>query len=541
MVSLKSGDKRMEWCIIALLFALGLLFRLPMIETHPPGLWYDEAIDGLDALSLHENPFQIFFTTENHPREPMFMYIIAMVFLLVKPTVFTLRGVSALIGAACVPALYGLVRIATQKKRLALIAALLLLTSRWHIHHSRLAHRGILLPLWLCLSFGACFYALNKRRIIFFIIAGIVFGLGFYTHLSFRLAPVILIFPLIHLLRKNVLTWRGDKDKFAAFIGATFLTFLPLGIDYIQHPFHFSGRMGQISPFAQGSGTGILLILRNIWASLLMFNFRGDNNPLLNIPGMPVFHPLASIFFFWGIYHCLRHARRDVFAFLLFPWMGIMLLNTIFSTEAPHFGRSLGAFVPAVIITAIGLSECYEWLEDFLRRRRAIILFSALFLIIAGWDMYLYYGLYRGDIRLWYRTNAAWVEVARKIKNYELQITNYKLSKIYFYLPGDIYHHPSVRFITLDVPHDIMRPMAFPEALTGRKGEPPCDHLLLVTFLNDLYPILKKEIPSGSINAEFPTPEGDTWALFYLIPREALLKENPAKMLLTKYTFETNK
>ena len=541
LVSLKWCNKRMEWFIIALLFALGLFFRLPTIETHPPGLWYDEAINGLDALSLHANPFQIFFTTEEHPREPMFMYIIAMVFLLVKPTIFTLRGVSVLIGAACVPALYGLVRIATQNKRFALIAALLLLTSRWHIHHSRLALRGILVPLWLCLSFVAYFYALKKRRIIYYIIAGIIFGLGFYTHIAFRLAPVILIFPLIWLIRKNVLTWRGDKDKIAAFIGAAILIFFPLGIDYIKHPFHFSGRIDQISPFSQGVGTGILLILKNIWSSLLMFNFRGDKNPLLNMPGMPVFNPLASVFFFWGIYYCLRRARRDLLAFFLFPWLGIMLLNTILSTEAPHFGRSLGAFVPAVIITAAGLSQCLEWLEDFLRRRRAIIIFSALLLIIAGWDLYLYYGLYKGDARLWYRSNAAWTDVAKTIKNYELRITNAKLQQVYFYLPRDIYYHPSVRFITLDVSRDVIRPMAFPEALTGRKGDPPRNHLLLATYLNSLYPILEKEIANGRINTEIRTPERQTWALFYLIPKEALLNENQAKTLLTRYAFETNK
>lgn len=541
MLMNKSNERWKDWIIAAVLLALALAVRLPLIDVHPPGLWYDEAIDGLDGLSLHQNPFQIFFTTEDHPREPMFMYIIGFVFLFVKPTVFTLRGTSALIGAAAVPALYLLICAALKNRRLALIAALLLLTSRWHIHHSRLAHRGILLPLWMCLTFWGVFWAARKNRRSAWMLAGIIFGLGFYTHLSFRLAPLIFAIPMFWLWRKREI----NKGQLFAFIAAAFVVFLPLGIDYVRHPFHFWGRMDQVSPFEKGVAAGARLILHNIGAALLMFNYRGDANPLLNIPGMPLLNPLASLFFFWGIYLSVRRARRDAFYLSLFPWLALMLLNTILSPDAPHFGRSLGAFVPAVIFTSVGVAESFEWLQDFLRLRRAVIITALILAAISAWDLYLYFGLYQGDPRLWHRTNAAWVEVAREIKNYELRIMNdekrEKREGAVYYLPGDIYHHASVRFITLGVPKDVMRPMAFPEALSGRRGEPPREHLLLATVFNNLYSILSVEVSEGKVEREFQAPEGNTWGLLYRIPRESLLSQEKADSLNKKYSFDLNR
>ena len=539
MLMHETNQRWKEFAFLILLFAIALAARLPLIDSHPPGLWYDEAIDGLDGLSLHQNPFQIFFTTEEHPREPMFMYIIGFVFLFLKPTVFTLRGTSALIGAAAVPALYLLLRIGVKNKRLALIGALLLLASRWHIHHSRLAHRGILLPLWMCLTICGMFWAARKNRFSAWILAGVILGLGFYTHLSFRLAPAILAVPLIWF-------WRRREIKMGqafAFIAAASIVFLPLGIDYLRNPFHFWGRMDQISPFEKGVGAGLRMIIHNIWMSLLMFNFHGDENPLLNIPGMPLLNPLGSLFFFWGIYLCAKRAMRDVFYLTLFPWIGLMLLNTILSPEAPHFGRSLGAFVPAVIFMAVGVAESFEWLQDFLRLKRAVIIITFILAAISAWDIYLYFGLYRGDPRLWHRTNAAWVDAAREIKNYELRIMNNKsgggAKGAVFYLPKDIYYHASVRFITLDVPKGAMKPMEFPDALAGRKGELPRDHFLLATVFNNLYQILSVEIPNGEIWREFRAPEGNTWGIFYRVPQNSLLSQEKAAGLMKKYSFES--
>jgi 4-amino-4-deoxy-L-arabinose transferase-like glycosyltransferase len=537
-----------DWLVYLFLFLAALAVRLPLVDVHPPGLWYDEAVDALDGLSVLGNAgkypgklenagWPVFFDTEEHPREPMFMYLLGFVFLFVKPTVFSLRGVSAVCGALGVPALYGLVLSATKNRRLALFAALSLLTMRWQIHHSRIGLRVILFTLWLTLSFWAVFAAIEKQRIKNFIKAGIIFGLGFYTHLSFRFAPLILVVMGIILFNQGALQWKKDRAKILVFVLTSLLVFLPLGMDYIRHPFHFSGRLKEVGLFENGFASGLGHIFRNVISTLLMFSFRGDNNPFLNIPGYPVFTPLASVFFYLGIAICVMRIMRKkdvLFPATLFAWMGFMLVGTILSSEAPHFSRSLGASIPAAIFVGYGLAEALEWFTDFFRIQRAVFLIIIIWLGISIWDLSLYFGLYRGNPQLWHRTNAAWVEVARTIA-YLTQ------EDLIVYLPGDIYRHASVRYLTLDVPGEQLRNTRFPECISGGAGSKDRDHVILATIYNKLDGLLKKEIPSGRYIQSFRTPEGYVWAVFYRISKTDLLPLNRAEEVFKQYSPETER
>lgn len=534
----------MEIEIAVFLFVAALLFRLPFLETHPPGLWYDEAINGLDGLSvignivkvpdrIPVNGFPVFFTTENHPREPMYMYLVGILFLFLKPNIFSLRLASILIGALTVPLVYRLVRSSGNTRRLAFIAAIALLGMRWHIHNSRLALRVILLPFWIGLSFLVFFEAVKRRGKIFYILAGFVFGLGFYTHLSFRLAPFILGIYVFFLFRKEILVWKRDRKNLTLFCIAAAIAFLPLGIDYLKNPFHLFGRMKEVSLFENGMASGFYLILKNIYSVLLMFSFKGDQNPFLNIPGMPVLNPLGSLFFYWGIYLCIKKIREP-FCIMLFSWLFFMLLGTILSTEAPHFGRSFGACIPATVFMGFGLIECYEWTFDFFRKKRAILALGIILLFITVWDISLYYGKYRSDPRLWYRTNASWTEVAEKTS--ELANDGIKV-----YLPGDMYRHPTVQFITIGAPAELINKIAFPEALSGEKVSEERDHAVLATQFNMLEPIMKREIPFGKNFAVFRYPEGKPWAIFYYIPRSSLLPSNQSEEIFRRFQPDTER
>ncbi|MBN1902074.1 glycosyltransferase family 39 protein [Candidatus Sumerlaeota bacterium] len=538
-------ERKIEYALVIFLFLFALALRLPFIHRHPPGLWYDEAINGLDGLSVIGNivktpgkipvhGFPIFFTTQGHPREPMFMYLVGLVFLFLKPTLFSLKLPGLLIGAMTVPLVYLLVKGSANNRRLAFLAALSLLGMRWHIHNSRLALRAILLPFWMGLSFFTFFEAVKKQGKVRYLVSGIVFGLGFYTHLSFRFAPFILGICLIHLFRREILVWKKDRKNLSLFLLAGFLVFLPLGIDYIRNPFHFFGRLKEVSLFENGVASGFRMILKNIVSTLLMFSFRGDRNPYLNIPGAPVLTPLASLFFYGGIYLCLRRIREP-FSILVFSWIAFMLSGTILSTEAPHFGRSFGACVPTAIFTGFGLNECYEWIYDFFRKKRAAFITGSLWFIIASCDLGLYYGKeYRSDARLWYRTNAGWTEAARK---------TVKLAEqgVRVFLPGDLYRHPTVQYVTLGVSDDLVRKISIPEALSGAPDWEKRDHAILATQFNMMDSLLQKEIPSVEILSIFRNPEGKPWAIFYLLSRSSLLPIKQSEEILKRYQPDTER
>lgn len=520
--------KKRELLTCLFLFIAALIPRLVLLDVHPPGLWYDEAINGLDALSMIKDGPKIFFTTENHPREPLYMYFIAFFYLFLPPTIFVLRAVSGILGALTIPAVYGLIRRISRDRKLALVSAIILLFMRWHIHHSRLALRAVLVPLWFTLVLWAFCTAVDRKSKKRWALAGVIFGLGSYTHLAFRFAPFVFLFPLIYYLKKGMLQFKRDSHLFGIFLLSAFLVFLPLGIDYLLHPFHFFGRMKEVSLFGEGIASGISTIVNNVVAVILMFSFKGDQNPLLNLPGAPVFHPLYSVFFYLGVITCIVRFRRSVLPIMMFSWMTIMFLPTILSSGAPHFARSLGASVPAAVFVSVGIVESYEWFYDFFRNKAAVLITVIVIIVGSSWNIHLYFMRYRGNMNLWNRSNAAWVQCGRKA----LSISE---EGNVVYLPTDMYYHPSVKYVMLNKKSRLVCPLSFPECLTDQFPETAMDHVILTTSLNRLLPLLKKEIPSGVVISVAETPEGMQYGWFYLIPERDLMTKEEAASFTNRY------
>ncbi|HLZ09250.1 MAG TPA: hypothetical protein VKT80_11715, partial [Chloroflexota bacterium] len=83
-----------SWDILAaaaiLLFAAAV--RLIDIDWLPPGLFQDEAVNGVNVFTILAGHFQIYYGE----REPLFMYAMALVSLALNPTPVALRVTAGL-------------------------------------------------------------------------------------------------------------------------------------------------------------------------------------------------------------------------------------------------------------------------------------------------------------------------------------------------------------------------------------------------------------------------------------------------------------
>ena len=98
---------RAGWLILAGLTAVAVAMRFYRLGDLPAGLHYDEAFNGLDALSLLETPltdWPVFFDG-NSGREPLFIWLSGIAHALFGPSIRTARFVSTLSGALLLPAL----------------------------------------------------------------------------------------------------------------------------------------------------------------------------------------------------------------------------------------------------------------------------------------------------------------------------------------------------------------------------------------------------------------------------------------------------
>jgi 4-amino-4-deoxy-L-arabinose transferase-like glycosyltransferase len=274
---------------------------------------------------------------------------------------------------------------------IALLASFFLAASFWHINFSRISFRAILTPFFLVWSFyflWKLMAAKNKNfnslslnfslrekfarphlelKFLFFAaFAGLLFGLGFHTYISFRVAPLLLIIPFI-------LMWRAGQKKFIfVFLLFAFIIALPLGIYFLKNPQDFFGRASQVSIFSSQAPLHDLGL--NIIKTFGMFFVRGDYNWRHNFSGAPeLWWPTGFLFLlgiFIGIKNLIQNSKFKIQNSFLFSWLIIMLIPTIISNEGiPHALRSLSVVPAVMIFAALGLEEIIKKVSDWLRKK----------------------------------------------------------------------------------------------------------------------------------------------------------------------------
>lgn len=275
---------------LLIILAIAAFFRLWQLDLIPPGLWPDEAINANTALRiLDTGKFQVFYP-ENQGREGLFFLLISFAFSIFGISIWSFKIVSALTGILTVLGIYLLAK-ELFSRQVALLSSFFLAISFWHINFSRIGFRAILLPLVLTFSFYFFFRGLRTKRFADFIFCGLIFGLGFYTYISFRLATMLLAFALIFWFSVAVKEKWGTK--FISFAGslllAVFIVGLPLGIYFLENPEQFLSRALGVSVFEQESP--VKSFFQSLGKHLMMFNFSGDRNLRHNLSG---FSPIVS-------------------------------------------------------------------------------------------------------------------------------------------------------------------------------------------------------------------------------------------------------
>lgn len=130
--------------LLIIIFLLALLLRTVQLNSFPKGLHSDEARIAWNALSILKTgaddkgqKFSLYYDTFGDYRPTGIFYFTIPSLLVFDRTEFAVRFPSALFGALTVFPLYLLVKQLTRSQNLALLSALLLTISPWHIQVSR--------------------------------------------------------------------------------------------------------------------------------------------------------------------------------------------------------------------------------------------------------------------------------------------------------------------------------------------------------------------------------------------------------------------
>jgi len=356
---------------LLLAVALAAALRFWALGRIPPGLYHDEAFNGLDALGVLEGERPLFFEA-NNGREPLFIYLVALSVAVLGRSPGAIRIMAAFLGTLTIPATYLMAR-AMFNRRIGLLAATVAGLTLWHVNLSRIGFRAVAMPLLVALALWQLWLGLKDGHRRHFLAGGLAYGLTFYTYLAARFTIVALAAFGLYLI--SVGSWRSETRAFSRFGGwshgalifvlATLVVSAPLMVYVAGHGDAFLGRVGQVSVFNPAINEGDFwgTLFRHVGRTLLMFTHRGDFIPRHNVPLRPVFDPVLSAFFLLGLILCFFRFRQGAEHAFVLIWLAIMLLPTILAEGAPHFLRSVGILPVAFVVPAIGLDFLWRLLE----------------------------------------------------------------------------------------------------------------------------------------------------------------------------------
>lgn len=407
------------WVLFAVTVLLGAVLRFYRLGTLPPGLYHDEAFNGMDAWRVLEGERPIFFEA-NNGREPLFLYGMAAALALLGRTPYAVRVTAAVLGTLTVPATFLMAR-ALFGARVGLWSALLIAVAPWPINLSRIGLRAVSMPLVTAL--GLWFWWAGRRqvrwrRIVGWVLGGTLLGLSLYTYTAARLVLVAVagfVLFQVWVSRERMGRWEVLCLALAALVAM-----MPLTAYWITHPGSSLGRSSQVSILNPEINHGDLfgLLTRNVIRAAGLFTFRGDSIPRHNVPLRPLFDPLTSAFFLLGGLLSVGRARRDGASALALIWTGVMLLPTILAEDCPHFLRAVGVLPMAAVYPALGL----EWASQRLAQRgpawASKTMIGVVLAVASLWGSYDYLSRHGGTPDLAYPFEAELVQEAVEINRF---------------------------------------------------------------------------------------------------------------------------
>lgn len=433
---------------------IGFFLRFYQLGTNPPSLTWDEASWGYNAYSLlltGKDEFGRFLPVDylesfGDFKPPVYAYLSVVPVAVFGLNEFSTRLASAFFGSLTVLITYFLVKniffSSSRKEKYALLSALLLALSPWHINLSRAAFEANVATFFLITGIWLFLAGIQKNR-WFLSFSAVSFVLSFYTFNTSRVVAPLLGIALVVFFSKDIRRhWR--KSVVAAIVGIVILS--PL------LPFLFSPnvqlRYKEVNIF---SDPGPVVIANeqishnnNVWWSKILDNRRvfyvreyikhyfdnldpsflfikGDGNPKFSTQRVGQMYLFDVPFLIIGILFLFR--KREGYWYLLPLWFLIGIIPAATARETPHALRIETVLPVPQILVAYGVFQALEVIAKLhIMHKRyvmgGIIGTSLLFLVLNVsyylHDYYTHYPKsYSGEWQYGYKDALSYTEAMR--------------------------------------------------------------------------------------------------------------------------------
>lgn len=464
----------LNWKILLILIIiLATILRFYQLSSNPPSLTWDEAAWGYNAYSLGLNgkdefgrflPID-FLESFGDFKPPMYAYLDIIPVKLFGLNEFATRFPSAFFGTLTVLLTFFLVKrifyTSKQKENYALISALILAISPWHILLSRAAFEANVATFFIVFGVWAFLAGVQNKK-WYLIISSVSFTLSMYAFNTARIVSPLLVLVLAIAFRREL--WAIKRETAVAVI-LGLLIFLPT-FGFLLTP-QASLRFKEVNIFSnlqiiktanqQIANDGNALWSKIIHNRRLLYtaeyikryfdnlnpNFlfiKGDGNPKFSTQDVGQMYIWDIIFFVGGILLLIR--KKEGNWWLIPLWLIIGIIPAATARETPHALRIETALPTFQIITAYGIVLFIRKISNIKHKILNIqikyLIFSLTFLFLIFNFLYFYRNYfnhypyeYSGEWQYGYKESIEYVKSIEKNYDY-VQITN-ALGRPYIY------------------------------------------------------------------------------------------------------------
>jgi 4-amino-4-deoxy-L-arabinose transferase-like glycosyltransferase len=527
---------RFFWLLVLTLL-LAAFLRLWQLGALPPGLHYDEAADTIIAQQIARGESTPIFVAAYTGKEVLFFYWAALWMKFIGPTAFAMRLAAALLGVLTVAATYWTVRelFAAPHSRhgrgagsegVALLAAVFIATSFWHVLMSRLGFRSIGEPFIQALALAALFRGLRLNRWGWIIAGGALTGLNLYTYLAARLFPAAVAAVFFFLIAFDRGQRKRRAKQFLVVALTALIVFAPLGVYFLNHPDTFFTRIQQVAPRGdQAAG-----LLENAGRALGMFFLSGDPYIRFNLPYRPLFSVVWGVLFVIGLIVALigvprgKTIWRKTAYFSVIALTLIMLLPTALAVNeiTPSNLRAIGLMPLVFVFPALGLwwlaktvwtrmnADRHGFIPNRQRRYVNLIVAGALLLgtVETTWN---YFRVYAAEPELYVQSDGDLADIARWLEAHDTGGEPVYLAALH-------YRHPTVA--ALSERYGELKWIAGKRGIVLPNGP---GYLFFARLGLPDEQWLQKVLPDAALIAKPLAPDGETnYRLYHLAAQPAI-------------------
>jgi len=396
--------------LLPLILFLAILLRFIDINTIP-SLNPDEAALGYNAYSLlktgkdeHGVSWPLHFKSFGDYKPGGYVYLDLPFTALFGLTPLATRLPNLILSVLAILYLYKFVFLLSKNKNLALLSALTLTISPWHIHFSRGAWESSVALSFILIGTYYFYKYIKDNKIRHFYLFTILIIASLYTYHSARLIAPLLVFVLIILHFQTLLS--RFKKLVIPLIIAILIT-LPVLISFLNNGgttrLGGVGLMADYGPIARAEELlnqhgNVKLVNRIIHNKRLLYtlswaekyfshynlNFlfiNGDEVPRSKSPEMGQLYLIELPLLILGIFSLLKtklfSKKSKIF---IFSWLFIAPIASSLTFQAPSALRSLPMIIPLSIIISFGLYQLQANLSS-LKSNKLKITYSFLILI----------------------------------------------------------------------------------------------------------------------------------------------------------------